>query len=95
MYLTNSKFRNHKSRDPTRNYKRWLFPEAYQSSFGIKTVHIDDFCESQKSQDSAKTNSVEITETKGQGCDDCGQLFCTVHNVQRHVKTNGVSITGI
>ena len=23
---------------------------------------------------------------KGQACDDCGQLFDTVHDVQRHVK---------
>ena len=30
--------------------------------------------------------SSDIMENKGQPCDDCGQLFDTVHDVQRHVK---------
>jgi hypothetical protein len=33
-------------------------------------------------------------EPKGHACDDGGQLFDTVHDVQRHVKTTSASNTG-
>ena len=35
---------------------------------------------------SVQTVDTEETMDKGQACDDCGQLFDTVHDVQRHIK---------
>ncbi|WAR21874.1 hypothetical protein MAR_015848 [Mya arenaria] len=46
-------------------------PGVYHSSVGVQTVHI------------AEENLPENMD-KGQACDDCGQLFDSVHDVQRH-----------
>ena len=47
-------------------------PEVSNSSTGFQPVHIGE--------------KQEIMAEKGQACDDCGLLFNTVHDVQRHVK---------
>ncbi|XP_060588538.1 uncharacterized protein LOC132743954 [Ruditapes philippinarum] len=64
-----------------------VVPEANHSAIGLQTGHIEDYLEPKKSQDNYENNSEEIMENKGQACDDCGQLFDTVHDVQRHVKS--------
>ncbi|WAR05103.1 LOW QUALITY PROTEIN: hypothetical protein MAR_020472 [Mya arenaria] len=51
-------------------------PVPYHSSIGVQTDHI------------AETSDNENTMAeKGQNCDDCGALFDTTHDVQRHVKS--------
>ena len=47
-------------------------PEVSHSSTRFQSVHIEE--------------KQEIMAEKGQACDDCGLLFDTVHDVQRHVK---------
>ncbi|WAR17793.1 hypothetical protein MAR_032387 [Mya arenaria] len=46
--------------------------ETNHYSVGVQTVHIDD--------------QGEAMAEKGQPCDDCGLLFDSAHDVQRHVK---------
>ncbi|KAL4231838.1 hypothetical protein ACF0H5_009414 [Mactra antiquata] len=58
-------------------------PEVNHSAVGTQTGHIE---EPVNSLDYLKNNSEDIMENKGHACDDCGQLFDTVHDVQRHVK---------
>ena len=48
-------------------------PEASHSDVGFQAVHIEE-------------QQQEIMAEKGQACNDCGLLFDTVHDVQRHVK---------
>ncbi|WAR23034.1 hypothetical protein MAR_036703 [Mya arenaria] len=45
--------------------------KLHHSTVGVQTVHIDD--------------QEEAMAEKGQACDDCGLLFDSAHNVQRHV----------
>ena len=47
-------------------------PEVSHSSTGFQPVHIEE--------------KQEIMAEKGQVCDNCGLLFDTIHDVQRHVK---------
>lgn len=37
-------------------------------------------------ENNSENNSEKIMENNGHACDDCGQLFDTVHDVQRHLK---------
>ena len=53
--------------------KEGSHPEASHSDFGFEPVHIEE-------------QQQEIMAEKGQACDDCGLLFDTFHDVQRHVK---------
>ncbi|WAR02810.1 YMD3-like protein, partial [Mya arenaria] len=46
--------------------------KLHHSTVGVQTVHIDD--------------KEEAMAEKGQACDDCGLLFDSAHDVQRHVK---------
>lgn len=50
-------------------------PVLNYSAAGIQTGHLEE-----------ETQKID----KGQACEDRGQLFDTVHDVQRHVKTVGV-----
>ncbi|KAL4230598.1 hypothetical protein ACF0H5_010975 [Mactra antiquata] len=67
---------------PQETTKEGVLPEVNHSAVGVQTGHIE---ERENSQDYLGNNSEEIMD-KGQACDDCGQLFDTVHDVQRHVK---------
>lgn len=49
-------------------------PEFRHSSVGVQTGHIAE-------------DILAANMDKGQACDDCGQLFDSVHDVQRHVKS--------
>ncbi|WAR11149.1 LOW QUALITY PROTEIN: hypothetical protein MAR_036225 [Mya arenaria] len=51
-------------------------PVPYHSSIGVQTDHIAE----------TSDNKNTMAE-KGQNCDDCGALFDTTHDVQRHVKS--------
>lgn len=48
-------------------------PEVHHCSVGVQTVHIDEEQENTMAD-------------KAQACDDCGLLFDSTHDVQRHVK---------
>ena len=48
-------------------------PEINHSSFGGQSVHINS---------SPKQENID----NGHSCDDCGLLFDSAHDVQRHVK---------
>ena len=72
-------------------------PKVNHSAAGTQTDNIICNSEQEKSlatseniqnnlQNIVEKNPEEIMENKGQACDDCGQLFDTVHDVQRHVK---------
>ena len=52
--------------------KEGSHPEVSHSSTGFQPAHIEE--------------KQEIMAEKGQVCDDCGLLFDTVYDVQRHVK---------
>ncbi|WAR05457.1 YMD3-like protein, partial [Mya arenaria] len=56
---------------------------------GGKTINEANLQETGHSSTSTQTDNIaeepENTD-KGQACDDCGQLFDTTHDVQRHVK---------
>ncbi|KAL4238566.1 hypothetical protein ACF0H5_003273 [Mactra antiquata] len=84
---------------PQETIKEDVLPEVNDSEVGVRTGRIE---ETEESQDNTKRNwkentakekllisaeiSPEIMENKGQVCDDCGQLFHTVHDVQRHFE---------
>ena len=53
--------------------KEGSHPEASHSDIGFQPVHIEE-------------QQQEIMAEKSQACDDCGLLFDTIHDVQRHVK---------
>jgi len=60
-------------------------PVVHHSATGTQTDHIVNNSEQENLQNNSEFISTDIME-KGQACDDCGQLFDTVHDVQRHVK---------
>jgi hypothetical protein len=59
--------------------------EVNHSVVGVQTGNIKDKSENNLDNNLEKT-SEKIMENTGHACDDCGQLFDTVHDVQRHVK---------
>ncbi|KAL4240629.1 hypothetical protein ACF0H5_001420 [Mactra antiquata] len=71
-------------------------PKVNHSTVGLQTDHIEDKSEASennlennlenKIENNKENNSEEEMKNKGQACDDCGQLFDTIHDVQRHVK---------
>ncbi|WAQ96109.1 hypothetical protein MAR_028799 [Mya arenaria] len=63
---------NHLLECPCTVIKKDKLLETNHSSVGVQTVHIDD--------------QGEAMAEKGQPCDDCGLLFDSAHDVQRHVK---------
>ncbi|KAL4231840.1 hypothetical protein ACF0H5_009416 [Mactra antiquata] len=67
---------------PQETIKEGVLPDLHHSLTGLQSVHIE---EKENLQDYLENNSEEIMDN-GQACDDCGQLFDTVHDVQRHVK---------
>jgi hypothetical protein len=69
---------------PPEPIKGDVFPEVHHSAVGFQTDHIED--KPEESENNLENNLEGIMENKGQACDDCGQLFDTVHDVQRHVK---------
>jgi hypothetical protein len=84
-YCKNAEYEGHVT--PPGSIKENGFPEVNHSTAGVQTDHIEDYLEPKKSQDYYDNNSEEIMESKGQACDDCGQLFDTNHDMQRHVKS--------
>jgi len=74
----------HDHETPNETIKDQWVPDMYHSSTGFKSVHIKD-----KPEEPVKrfeNNSEGKMENKGHVCDDCGLLFDTTHDVQRHVK---------
>lgn len=51
-------------------------PEIHHSSTEIRPVHIEK----------ENSDQEDIMADKGQACDDCGLLFDSTHDVQRHIK---------
>jgi hypothetical protein len=80
---------------PQEPIKEDNIPEVNHSTAEIHTDNIVEYSEpdkiedkSEKIQNNKLENNLEIImENKGQACDDCGQLFDTIHDVQRHVKS--------
>lgn len=58
---------------PQETIKEDILPDLHHSSTGLQSVHIDN---------SDNTEKME----KANACDDCGRLFDSIHDVQRHVK---------
>ncbi|KAL4225300.1 hypothetical protein ACF0H5_015989 [Mactra antiquata] len=77
---------------PPEPIKEEIVPKVNHSTVGLQTDHIEDKSEASennlenKIENNIENNSEEEMENKGQACDDCGQLFDTVHDVQSHVK---------
>jgi hypothetical protein len=80
--INQSTERVHHVTPPQEPIKETIYPKVNYSTAAVQTDHIED-----KSQDNYENNSEDIMEPKGQACDDCGQLFDTNHDVQRHVKS--------
>ena len=86
---------------PQELIKEEIVSKVNHSAIGLQTGHIEDkpgesgkSFENNSDQKSAEEdlfhsaeNSLVIMEKKGHACDDCGQVFDTVHDVQRHVKS--------
>lgn len=61
-------------------------PEVNHFTIGLQTDQIEEKSENNR-ENKVENNSEEFMENKGKACYDCGQLFHTVHDVQRHVKS--------
>lgn len=57
---------------PQKPIKEDVIPDRHHSLTGFQSVHID--------------NNDNNNMDKGHACDDCGLLFDSIHDVQRHVK---------
>ena len=75
---------NQNAEPGTETIKEGQVPTSHHSAVGTQTNHI---VEQDKTPDYFENTSEPIMDNTGQACDDCGQLFDTVHDVQRHVKS--------